>query len=243
MASSITLKKTIDMTQRFIYNAPLLYVNSGELAYSIGDWVRQLMLSPPFVWRWNRGFVDPVNCIVGQTDYQISIPDFGFLEKATIVQPPTTGNSVQRSWELTIESSLVGESVLGQPAFISVIADDNNGNITFRLMGVPDSAYVLNLIYQKAAPSFRSTTDTWAPIPDYYSYLYNLGFLAKTYEYKGDERFAFAHQEFLKMLVSASDGLTETQKNIFLDQRLTYNREIQSSSQTGAIARQGRSGG
>jgi len=242
MASSKTLKQTVEITSRFIYNAPLLYVNSGELAYSIGDWVRQLMLSPPFVWRWNRGFVDPITCIVGQTDYTVAVPDFGFLEKATIVQAPVSGNNPQRSWELTVESALVGESVLGQPAYISVIADDNNGNITFRLMGVPDSQYVLNIIYQKAAPSFGSTTDTWAPIPDYYAYLFNLGFLAKTYEYKGDERFAFAHQEFLKMLVSASDGLTETQKNIFLDQRLTYNRELQSSSQSGTLARQARGG-
>src|SRR5690242_16602528 len=105
MPSSITLKRTVDMTQRFIYNAPLLYVNSGELAYSIGDWVRQLILSPPFVWRWNRGFVDPIVCIVGQTDYQVSIPDFGFLEKATIIQPPGSGNTVQKSWELTAEST------------------------------------------------------------------------------------------------------------------------------------------
>jgi len=242
MASNITLKRTIDMTQRFIYDAPIVYVNSGDLAYSIGDWVRQLILSPPFVWRWNRGFVPPIVCIAGQTDYQTYLPDFGFLERATIIMPPGVGNINQYSKELTIEQTLVGETILGQPAFISVIADDNNGNITFRLMGVPDQPYAINLIYQKAAPNFSSTTDTWAPIPDYYNYLYNQGFLAKTYEYKGDERFAFAHQEFLKMLVSASDGLTETQKNIFLDQRLTYNREIQGSQQTGALARQGRSG-
>src|SRR5215831_4446228 len=224
MASTIPLKRTIDLTQRYVYNAPLLYVNSGELAFSIGDHVRQLILAPPFVWRWNRGFADPVTCIIGTTDYQVNIPDFGWLEKATIVQPPaqnpTQGNTVQKSWELEVRQTLSGESVLGQPAFISVIDDDNNGNITFRLMGVPDAPYVLSLIYQKSAPTFSSLTDTWAPIPDYYAYLFNLGFLAKTYEYKGDLRFAFAHQEFLKQLVSASDGLTDTQKNIFLDQRL-----------------------
>lgn len=242
MASTITLKQTIDMTQRFIYNAPLLYVNSGELAYSIGNYVRQFMLGPPFVWRWNRGFVPSVTLIVGQIDYTVNISDFGFLEKAIIIQPPGSGNTVQKSYELEIRQTLVGESVLGQPAFISVIADDNNGNITFRLMGVPDQAYALNLIYQKAAPSFRSTTETWAPIPDYYEYIYDLGYLAKTYEYKGDERFAFAHQEFMRNVVSASDGLTDTQKNIFLDQRLTYARELQGDQQKGQIARAGRGG-
>jgi hypothetical protein len=243
MSSTIKLQTTIDLTQRFIYNAPLLYVNSGQLAYSIGDWVRQFMLAPPFVWRWNRGFMTPILCIPGTYDYQVTVPDFGFIEKATIILPLGSGNTAQYSKELTVSQALVGETVLGQPAFISVIADDNNGNITFRLMGVPDQPYVLNIIYQRSAPTFGATTDTWAPIPDYYSYIYNLGYLAKTYEYKGDQRFAFAHQEFLRMVVSASDGLTDTQKNIFLDQRLTYNRELQSSAQTGQLARQGRSGG
>jgi hypothetical protein len=242
MACTVKLKTTIDITQRYIYNAPLLYVNSGDLAYSIGDWVRQLILSPPFVWRWNRGFIPPIVCIPGTYDYQVNVPDFGFIEKATLLLPVVPGNTNQYSKELTIEQALVGETILGLPAYISTVADDNNGNITFRLMGNPDQPYVLNIIYQKASPNFGSVTDTWAPIPDYLSYLYNLGYLAKTYEYKGDERFAFAHQEFLKQLVAASDGLTDTQKNIFLDQRLTYTREIQGASLTGQIAKTGRSG-
>ena len=242
MPSTITLQTTVKITSRFIYNAPLLYVNDGSLAYSIGDWVRQFMLAPPFVWRWNRGFVPPITCQAGQYDYQVSIPDFGYLEKATVLYPPVSGNAPQISKELTVVQSLVGESVLGQPAFISVIADDGNGNITFRLMSVPDAQYILNLVYQKAAPTFSNATDTWAPIPDYYSYLYNQGFLAKTYEYKGDERFAFAHSEFLKQAVSASDGLTDTQKNIFLGPRINYQREISGSVQQGNIGKQGRVG-
>lgn len=241
MASTITLNTTIDLTQRYIYNAPLLYVNSGELAYSIGNWVRQFMLSPPFVWRWNRSFVPSIVCIPGTYDYQVSIPDFGFIEKATILLPLGDGNTAQYSKELTVFQALVGETVLGQPAYISVIADDNNGNITFRLMGCPDKPYVLNIIYQKCAPTFTSTADTWAPIPDYYQYLYNAGFLGKTYEYKGDERFAFAHQEFLRLVTSVSEGLTDLQRNIFLDQRLAYNREI-GSVQGSQIGRAGRSG-
>ena len=37
--------------------------------------------------------------------------------------------------ELEVKDSLAQESVSGQPAYISAIIDDNNGNITFRLQG------------------------------------------------------------------------------------------------------------
>ena len=308
MASTIPLKTTIEIASRYIYNAPLLYVNSGALAYSLGDEVRQFILSPPFVWRWNRAEALPITCIAGQSDYTVNIPDFGFIERAWIAFPPQGGNSMniltatrtgnvvtlqvggnpvqygfgggqtitvanvtdgtfngyqafqitnltantisyaqtgsnttttggvvinynstsqnpQLTKELTVSNSLAKETVLGQPGFISVVEDDNNGNVTFRLMMIPDQNYSLYVIYQKAAPSFGATTDTWAPIPDYMAYIFNKGFLAKAYEYKGDERFAYTWQEFMKLLVSANEGLSETQKNIFLEGKLNTARE------------------
>lgn len=241
MPSTITLQTTINITKRYIYNSPLLFVNSGDLAYSIGDSVRQFILSPPFAWRWNRSFYT-MSTVAGQYDYTVNIADFGWLERATVFYPPPVSGP-QVSKELSIFTTLTNESVLGQPSFISVINDDNNGNITFRLMMVPDNTYTLYIMYQKSAPSFGSVTDSWAPIPDYYRYLYEQGFLAKAYEYHGDERFAFSHQEFLKALISSSEGLNEEQKNIFLGPKLIYQRDTQSVSQTGAIARQGRGGG
>lgn len=333
MPSQITLQKTIDLTARFIYNSPMLYVNSGELAYSIGDWTRQFLLSPPFAWRWNRASLAPIFCNPGQTDYTVTIPDFGWLERAWMLFPEASGTPLQiytslniisisananlvtaivngnplsfgfyvgqmisvqnvtdttfngyqnlqvtalgansisyvlagtgasstggivfnitsqaiptitnqglplPTKELTVLSTLAQESVLGQPAFISVVNDDNNGNITFRLMMAPDQAYVLYILYQKSAPTFGSLKETWAPIPDYFSYLYNLGYLAKAYEYKGDERFAFAHQEFLRLTTAACEGLSDEQKNIFLESKINTAREqglIQSSQQTRA---------
>jgi len=333
MASTIPLSKTVDYTKRFIYNAPLFFVNDGTLAFSIADDVRQFLLSPPFSWRWNRGIVPPITCQAGETDYQVNLPDFGWIEKAWILFPSAPGTPVQiynslgvisisaaagivtailegnplnfgfrlgqtisvqnvtdstfngfqnlvvsglgpnsisyakvgtgassdgglvfniasqntptitpngqplPTKELEVKDSLAQESVSGQPAFISAIIDDNNGNITFRLQGAPDQGYVLNIIYQKVPGKFSATSDFWEPIPDYLSYLYNSGFLAKAMEYKGDERFGYEHQQFLKQVVAASDGLTEEQKNIFLGDRLNVAREsgsLQSSQQARA---------
>ncbi len=143
--------------------------------------------------------------------------------------------------ELEVKDTLAQESVLGQPAYISAITDDNNGNITFRLQGAPDQAYELNVIYQKTPGNFSATSDFWNPIPDYLSYLYNSGFLGKALEYKGDERFAYEHQQFLKQVVSANDGLTEEQKSIFLGDRLNVARE-QGSLQSSQQARNSRGG-
>ncbi len=324
MASNIPLKTTIQIASRYLYNAPLLYVNSGALAYSLGDEVRQFLLSPPFVWRWNRAEITPITCLAGKSDYSVNVPDFGFIERAWIAFPPQGGNSMniltatrsanvvtlvvggnpvlygfgggqtitvanvtdgtfngyqafqitsitantisyaqtgtnstttggvvinynststnpQFTKELEVSNSLAQETVLGQPAFISVVEDDNNGNITFRLMMIPDQNYTLYVIYQKSAPSFSSTEDTWEPIPDYMSYLYNKGFLAKAYEYKGDERFAYTWQEFMKLVVSANEGLSETQKNIFLEGKINTARE-QGTLAANQQARQGRMG-
>jgi hypothetical protein len=245
MPSTITLKTTADIATRYNYNSPITYVNDGNLAYSMGDEVRQFILSAPFVWRWNRAEAPLISCEAGESDYTVNIPDFGWIERAWILFPPVAGASPgtpQTSKELTVSESLAQESVLGQPAFISVIGDDNNGNITFRLMMVPDNSYTLYIVYQKSAGTFSSLKDTWYPIPDYMSYLYNAGMLAKVYEYKGDERFAYAHQEFLKKVVSASEGLTDAQKNIFLEPRIIYQRETQGSAisnQQGRVARGG----
>ena len=78
---------------------------------------------------------------------------------------------------------------------------------------------------QNAAPVFTSVTDTWAPIPDYLSYIYNSGMKALAYEYLSDERYVTAMQLFLTNLVAANNGLTESQAAIFLTDRLNIERD------------------
>ena len=93
MSSTISLKTTVSITSRFIYNSPMLYVNDGELAYSIGDWTRQFLLAPPFAWRWNRAETSFV-CNPGQTDYSLNISDFGWLERARLLYPEASGTPI-----------------------------------------------------------------------------------------------------------------------------------------------------
>lgn len=226
MPSTITLGQSVNYVQRFIRNSPLTFTNNGDPAFNSANWVINFMLSPPFAWRWNRGYVSPITCQKGQQDYQVNIPDFGYIEKATIAFPVTAGQPA-KSLELPNDMVLGAETLENQPANITAQLDDDNGNITFRLLPPPDSGYTLNIIYQKAAPKFTSLQQTWSPIPDYMSHIYHQGFKAIAYEYMGDERFGFSIELFLQQLVAANTGLSETAKNIFLQQRMNTLREQQ----------------
>ena len=219
MASIIQLQRTITYASSFVRYAPLT-LSADDPAFSNADWVRQFILSAPFAWRWNRT-VTKIQCAVGQADYKVALPTFGWIEKAVCVDP----NNGYSSTELEVATIIAQENLPNLPAKIAAELDDDAGNITFRLFPTPDSEYIVYVTSQNAAPLFTATTGTWEPIPDYLSYIYNQGFLAKTYEYVGDPRFQQAMQLFLQLVVATNEGLTETQRNIFLADRINTNRE------------------
>lgn len=236
MAVTNTLQRIMNVAQTYIRNAPLtfpLLSAPNDFAFLSADWVRQFILSPPFAWRWNR-VVNTITTVAGTQDYILVSPTFGWLEKATIND--NAGTVV----ELQIKLDIAEDTVQGQPQFIAARLDDNAGNITFRLLPVPDKAYTVTLTSQKSAPIFANLTDTWAPIPDYFSYLYLQGFIAKTYEYFADERFPSAMQLFVKQLLAANEGLDESQKNIYLGPRIDSARNENSQLQKAQFGVQAR---
>ena len=104
----------------------------------------------------------------------------------------------------------------GTPNMIAPQIDDNAGNITFRLLPVPNRAYTVTVQYQKRISNLISSlSNTWAPIPDHYSYIYQWGFLALMQAYNYDTRWAQSSQKFVAALLGAAEGLDEQQKNIF----------------------------
>lgn len=238
MASTIQLQRTIALTQQFVRNAPLTFSGNTDPALANADWVRQFMLAAPFAWRWNRNVLaTPITTIPGVQDYKIALADFGWIEKATFTN---LQESDQPSRELEVSLILGDNLQRGEPTHISAQLDDDAGNITFRLMPVPDVAYKLQVIYQKAAPVFTATTQTWAPVPDYLQYLCSQGMLAKAYEYLGDERFPIAMQLFLRQTIAANGGLDATQVDIFIADRMNAQREAQDIQGNSQLARQGR---
>jgi hypothetical protein len=151
-------------------------------------------------------------------DYLLSIPDFGFIEKATITT--TMGNLTGTIKEIpNIETNLSRDLGVGQPNTIAPVFDDNEGNLTFRFMpGIPDQAYSVNILYQKAPvllTGVYGAGGTW-PIPDSYGHVYDNGVLFYFLLYAGDSRAFAIGQKFASNLIALSEGLDEQAKAIFL---------------------------
>ncbi len=140
------------------------------------------------------------------------------LNQNDVVSAGDTGTAaVGTTTEISEVLNILGTgSEVGSPAKIAPQVDDNAGNITFRLLPVPDRVYTVEVVFQKRIPSLvSSTSNTWAPIPDHYSFIYQWGILALMLAYNYDARWVSANRKFVAELLGVAEGLTEQQKNIF----------------------------
>lgn len=149
----------------------------------------------------------PIGVPVSQT-YSL-----GWIETTSVND---VGLSTPAWKEIETKLCLALDSHQNRPRFIGAQSDDGNGNVTFRLMTAPDQAYPVAITLQQKPTVLTSVNQSWAPIPDDYSRLYNWGFLSLMWLFADDPRFAVANQKFVAQLLSTSEGLTETERNIFL---------------------------
>lgn len=214
-----------------------LTIGGADPALTIANMVMQTVLGPPFCWRFNRAETT-FNCIstVTTQDYVVNLPDFGFIEKAWLLDGTTEAK------EVTIKSPLAKAIEKSRPQFVSPQYEDTMlSNVTFRLMPPPDKTYVCNIQYQKKAPLLTSLASLWWPIPAELSYIYNRGFLALATILNDDHRFPHFNQQFTSALLGAQDGLDEIQRNIFLGNWLEITKQVeraQMKTQQGVSARQ-----
>jgi hypothetical protein len=151
--------------------------------------------------------IGPIGITASQT-YSL-----GWIETVSIYDV----NLSTPAWkEITTSLCLALDSSQNRPRFISAQSDDGNGNITFRLMTTPDAAYPVSITLQQKPTVFTSVNQSWSPIPDDYSRLYMWGFLSLMWLFADDPRFGEANQKFIAQLLSTAQGLSETERNIFL---------------------------
>jgi len=227
MPTTLTVQNTINWALPFIRYQPLTIGTASEPALSNANIILQTILGPPFCWRWNRATNAATMTVAGTQDYTVALSTFGFLEKASVTD--STGVVTELELKDVLSADTGSAANRSRPNFISTQADNNAGNITFRLVPVPDAVYTLTLVYQNAAALFASTNTTWAPVPDYFSYIYNRGFLSLAYAMADDPRFQIEHTRFLASLLAASEGLSESQKNIFLGNFLATTSQSQNA--------------
>jgi hypothetical protein len=152
-------------------------------------------------------------------DYTIPVPSFSHIEHASVqdLTGPSSAYVPGKWFELTVKNNLALEASKSRPMFISPHVEDGNGNMTFRVSAAPDKPYPVTIHVQLAAPGITSINQTWAPLPDFMQYIYDWGFLALMYMFADDPRQAYANNQFKAALLGRAEGLTEEEKNIFLN--------------------------
>ncbi len=149
-------------------------------------------------------------------DYTLPVPNFSHIEHASVLDITPTGTPL-KWWELTVKNNLSLESSKNRPLFLGPQTEDANGNITFRLASSPDKPYPVSIHVQLAAPAITSMNQTWAPLPDFMEYIYEWGFMALMWQFADDPRSQVANSNFKAGILARAEGLTEEERNIFLN--------------------------
>ena len=211
-------------------------ISNGEPAITAANLTKQTVLGPPFKWNFNRGsFSFPTE--PDDQDYYIELNDFGFLERVTV----TDSSGVVK--EIEIVQALSRESVQKRPGSIAANTMDELGGVTFRLNAIPPDGetYQIDGLYQKAPVLMSSMANTWGPLPDHLSFIYDWGFLSFVSLLTKDARFPIFSGRFTAHLLGAQEGLTALERNIFLGnflQVMTATERAQLTTQQGVSARQ-----
>lgn len=220
------MANTLQYTNNFItpfcrYMSPTVGTSLMPLV-GIASLVRNIMLAAPFNWNFNRNSVNiTIQTEVGLQDYPQSVSDLGYIEKATAYDNTNNANDtwelkdVKNNEPLAAMTGGPNNAKLARPMSVSIFSNDGDGNYVFRLSPVPDKAYTINFVYQKASVQFAALTDGWAPIPDTFSDVYNnlcLGYFMDSCQ---DPRAPQYIARGIAGLLARSEGLKATDKAIF----------------------------
>lgn len=179
---------------------------------------------------------DTVGVLTAQTtqDYTVAAPVFSHIEHASVLDIAPTPS---KWWALQVKDNLGLDSTIARPSFISPHTEDGAGNITFRMMPAPAKNYPVSVHVQLAAPLITSINQTWSPMPDYMRYIYSWGFLALIWAFSDDNRFQIANQKFTAGLLARAEGITEEERNIFMNNWEALTGQQQMKMQQGNQAR------
>ena len=210
-SSTITILQSMEWCKMFVFRRQLAIGGFKEPLITSANLIYQTILGPPFFWRWNRQIVN-FTVPGGQQDYSFPA-NLGWIENASVQD-----TTASKWYECSPKIDLALDGSRARPQHISGQIDDGAGNITFRFMPVPDKDYPVSITMQQKAALITSLNQTWAPIPDEYSYIYQTGLLALCFLFADDPRFATMNQKFVAHLLGAAQGLTDTERNLFLNQ-------------------------
>jgi hypothetical protein len=220
-----TLQQSINFAQTFIQYSPLSVGTGLEPAISLANEIQTTILNQPFCWPWNRNESTATPTIVGTQDYTIALTDFSFLEKITLKDPSNNTYEIldiKNSAPLGIANTNTNNQQ--RPNAAAIILVNYGTNLKLRLLGAPDMIYQMTLTYQKLPTPIVSLGSSWG-IPDQYIDIYNNLFVGEAMALVDDARSVQYRQRGVATLLSKAEGLTEMQKDLFLQQYWLRDRQ------------------
>jgi hypothetical protein len=154
-------------------------------------------------------------------DYTVNIPQFSHIEHASVLDNASinssTGATNSKWYELKVQNNLSLDSIQGRPQFVSPHYEDPSGDVTFRVMPAPSNNYPVAVHCQLAPPLITSLNQTWAPLPDFMQHIYTWGFLSIMWAFADDGRVGYAAQKFTSGLLSRAEGISEEERDLFIN--------------------------
>lgn len=155
-----------------------------------------------------------------------NIPDSSLanIQLSTATLMAVTIGAYTSNWTY---SGSIGPSTPWQTVLVGYPTLPGLGNISpvFRFSAVPDKAYPVDLIYQKKPVQFVSLSDSWAPIPDSFSDIYNNLCLGYYMDSCQDGRAPQYIARGIAGLLARAQGLSNTDKAIFAASYMNFNAQ------------------
>jgi hypothetical protein len=235
-----TVQQSVNLALSYIDGSPLTAWTGNEPATSIANYIQYLVGNAPFTWGWNRNENSATSTIAGTQDYVLSLTDFSFLEKVTLTDSSGSAQDVANVYNTSALGlgNLVSSAKWNRPDSVSVKAVNYGTSVTLRFQAVPDQVYTITVTYQKLFTPLTAAS-SWG-IPDQYMDIYNSLFVGECMAVVDDARSQLYRQRGIMALLSKSEGLTEMQKNDFMEMYWSRNdaQRFQMRGQQGQQARQ-----
>lgn len=218
MAVTISITNVMSYIMPILKNQRLLISNQQPLLTQANQ-VLQGLLQPPLRYRFNRKNIAIDLTVLGGTDYDVSIPDLGWIETQWIADE-TGAASVYYSCDGGV--SIPKTSTAKRPQAIAPVYDDNAGNIVFRVDSTPDQAYVAYVDYQAKAQPITSVAGTFGPFPDEFGFLFTKWMLSECSLIVNDPRFQIFRREAVYATLATQDGLNEQARVRMIEQMVNF---------------------
>jgi hypothetical protein len=233
---STTVQNLVDFSQPFVQYSPLSVGTALQPAIGIANEIQNTIMNPPFTWAWNRDENSATNTVAGTQDYTLSIVDFGFLEKVSLENTSTLEvfevDNVYNNKALSPVTTNANKRA--RPNGVSVLLVNYGANLKIRFSCPADVVYQINLTYQKLVTPLVNLSSI-LPVPDQYLDIFNNLFVGECMALVDDAKANLYRQRGVAALLSKAEGLTDMQKNVFLEQ---YWMRAVGSSQAAAQAMQ-----